>query len=179
MPSPKSKSSEVSKSEAVSHSNQNLSEVRNSSTEDHPQYTKISLPDNVSPNLTKSNIIPTETSKTHISLPFRDFGRVSFHIRDRIAAIIANVTYTTVEFIDNFTDNSETGKEFIKYVILPIQSLEYNILTIIRHIIEKLIYFKCQLKRALCLIGKANNCRSILATVCVFIFSYKLLQRHH
>lgn len=117
MPSPKSYSSELSRSHAVSSSNQNLSDVKkSSSTEDHTQYTNISLQDQVNSTLPKSNGKPPEISKQNLCLPLRDFGRVSFHIRDRIAAIIANVTYTIVESIDNFTNNSEIGKEYIKYV---------------------------------------------------------------
>lgn len=118
MQSSKSYTSEHSKSKLSSPSDKKSNEtIKASLLEGDKQNSNISLQEQVSSNLAKPTNNPTETSESYTNLPFRDMGKVSFHIRDRISVIIANVTYTTLEFIDHFTDNSDIGKEFIKYVI--------------------------------------------------------------
>ena len=76
------------------------------------QSNKILPQEQVSSN--KANLPNKSIEKS--DLPFINMGKVSFHIRDRISVIIAGVTYTTLEFIDQFTEGSDIGKEFIKYV---------------------------------------------------------------
>lgn len=118
MQTSKSCSSEHSKSELLSPRDMKPNEtVKSSLSEGDKQNSNISPQEQVSSNEAKATYKPTEISESYINVPFKDMGKFSFHIRDTIAAIIASATYTTLGFIDHFTDNSDIGKEFIKYVI--------------------------------------------------------------
>lgn len=118
MQSSKSYPYEHSKSELSSPGDKKSNKIINASLlEGDKQNSNISLQEQVSSNLANPTNNPTEISESYTNLPFRDMGKVSFHIRDRISVIIASITYTTLEFIDHFTNDSDIGKEFIKYVI--------------------------------------------------------------
>lgn len=117
MQSSKSHSSEHSKSEPLSLNDGKSNEtIKSSLPQGHKESSNISLQEQVSSKSAKPTNNPTQTSESYTNLPFKDLGKASFHIRDRMAVVIASVTYTTLEFIDHFTDNSDVGKEFIKYV---------------------------------------------------------------
>lgn len=118
MQSSKSYSSKHSNSEVLSTGDGKSNEtIKASLLEGDKQNSNISPQEQVSPNEAEATNKTIETSGLFMNLPFKDMGKVSFHIRDKIAAIIASATYTTIGIIDHFTDNSDISKEFIKYVI--------------------------------------------------------------
>lgn len=105
------------KSDFASASNRRLNKaLKFLSTEDRKHTSNISHHKHVSSNLAKPIVNTPEKSESVTNFPFQDIGRVSFHVRDRIAAIISSATYIILNFIDHFTENSEIGKEFVKYV---------------------------------------------------------------
>lgn len=58
-----------------------------------------------------------ESKKTINNSPIRTIGNFAFKFRDNFALLIASITYRILGLIDRITENSEFGKELVKYVI--------------------------------------------------------------